>query len=171
MARWEEEQYRELWPEDRRIWGGYRGGNHPYLSPPPPPAVPDPDSSRREDGGGHGSWVAPARTVPRLRKLLPSVSMERRVDATLRTRTGGLRRAGLPLASPGQQCGRSKGGRVTWRNGQEGTPTWVRRSFHFVHQFTDPVHRLPSPQNFLTAPSKYSLLFFVSTLLFTTHCF
>lgn len=92
------------------------GGNRPYLSPPQPPAVPDPDSSRREDGGGHGSWVAPARTGPRLRKLLPSVGMERIVDPTLRTRTGGVGRADLPLAIPGQQCGRRKGEvRKTWR--------------------------------------------------------
>lgn len=159
-------------PNTGESGGATAGGNRPYLSPPPPPAVPDPDSSRREDGGGRGSWVAPARTVPRLRKLLPSEWMERSVDPTLRTRTGGLGRADLPLASPGPQCGRGKGEvRGTWRNGPEGpTPGLGVHLILFINlliQFID----CPHPRIFLLPPVNTVFCSLYLTLLFMTHCF
>lgn len=52
--------------------------------------------------------VAPTLAVTRLKELLPSASMRRIVEPMMRTRIIGLRRAGLPLDSPGPKMWEEK---------------------------------------------------------------
>ncbi|XP_034862428.1 uncharacterized protein LOC118011673 [Mirounga leonina] len=83
-------QYRVLWhQEDRRIWRGYAGGNHPYQSRRRLQLSQTLTLSAVKMAAATASGVASKPAVTRLKKLLLKASMRRIVELMMRMRTIG----------------------------------------------------------------------------------